>query len=238
MTTNALLWSPRVKAMFGYPADAVVKPEDFVSGLHPDDRERVNAAYFAATDAQLRPPYDVEYRAIGKTDGRMRWIAAKGRAVFDESGRCVRVIGTALDISQRKADEERLRELNETLERRFAETLAERKLLADIVEGTDIFVQVCDRDYNWLAINRASAEEFAKIFNVARPKAGDNMLRASRRSRRTAPPSRPCGAVRCRARSSSRSASSAAAASASLRDALPCAARRVRRRGGRLPVRQ
>ena len=51
----------------------------------------------------------------------------------------------------------------------------ERKVLADIVESTDAFIQVADLDYRFLAINRASADEFERIFGV-RPKVGDNML--------------------------------------------------------------
>ena len=64
---------------------------------------------------------------------------------------------------------------NETLERRVTEALAERKILADIVEGTDAFVQVVDLEYRWLAINHSAADEFERIFGV-RPKTGDNML--------------------------------------------------------------
>ncbi|HEV7251834.1 MAG TPA: PAS domain S-box protein [Mesorhizobium sp.] len=79
------------------------------------------------------------------------------------------------DITARKAAEERLRELNATLERRISEAIAERKLLADIVEGTDAFVQVADLDHRWLAINKAAADEFARIFGL-RPKVGDSML--------------------------------------------------------------
>jgi signal transduction histidine kinase/ActR/RegA family two-component response regulator len=55
------------------------------------------------------------------------------------------------------------------------EALAERKILADIVENTDAFVQVSDMDYHWLAINKAAADEFEHIFGV-RPKVGLNML--------------------------------------------------------------
>jgi signal transduction histidine kinase len=79
------------------------------------------------------------------------------------------------DITARKQVEAELRRLNETLELRVAEALAERRLLADIVEGTNIFVQVADMDLNWLAINGASAGEFERIFGV-RPQVGDNML--------------------------------------------------------------
>jgi hypothetical protein len=51
----------------------------------------------------------VEYRTIGKEDGILRWVAAKGRGVFDETGRCKRMIGTAIDITERKlAQDEKL----------------------------------------------------------------------------------------------------------------------------------
>jgi signal transduction histidine kinase len=79
------------------------------------------------------------------------------------------------DVTARKQAEAELRRLNETLEARVTKTLAERRLLADIVEGTNIFVQVSDLDFNWLAINGASAGEFERIFGV-RPQVGDNML--------------------------------------------------------------
>lgn len=79
------------------------------------------------------------------------------------------------DITAKRRAEMELIELNRTLETRIAAALAERKLLADVVEGTNAFVQVTDLNYNWRAINKASADEFERIFGV-RPKAGDNML--------------------------------------------------------------
>jgi PAS domain S-box-containing protein len=172
---QVLHWPPLVKAMFGIASDVPVSMLDFYSGLHPDDREFVSAAFAAAADPRKRALYDVEYRTIGKDDGRIRWVAAKGRGVFDDNDRCVRVTGTAIDITARKTDEARLRELNETLERRISEVLAERKILADIVEGTDAFVQVVDLDFRWLAINKAAADEFERIFGT-RPQAGQCML--------------------------------------------------------------
>ena len=176
LTTDTLYWPPRVKAMFGILSDAPVSMADFYAGLHPDDREETTAAFIAALDPASRALYDVEYRTVGKEDGIIRWVAAKGRGVFDAQGRCTRVLGTAIDITRRKADEERLRELYETLEQRVAEALAERKLLADIIDHADVYVQVADLDFRWLAINQAAANEFARIFGVRRPRAGDSML--------------------------------------------------------------
>src|SRR5690348_7521203 len=71
--------------------------------------------------------------------------------------------------------EARLREANEKLGQRFAEELAEKRILADIVEGTDAFVQVADVNYRWLAINRAARKEFERIFGV-QPEVGQSML--------------------------------------------------------------
>jgi PAS domain S-box-containing protein len=79
------------------------------------------------------------------------------------------------DVTERRRAELALRQLNETLEARVAEALAERKILAEIVEGTNAFVQVVDPEFRWLAINGAAAREFARIFGP-RPKVGDSML--------------------------------------------------------------
>ena len=126
VTGDRMVWPPRVKAMFGISADMPVTMRDFYEGLHPEDRERTAAAFAAAVNPDIRALYDVEYRTVGKEDGIVRWIAAKGRAMFDENNLCVRVIGTAVDISARKAIEEELRELNETLEQRVVEAVTER----------------------------------------------------------------------------------------------------------------
>ncbi|MFK3891318.1 PAS domain S-box protein [Sphingomonas sp. NPDC079357] len=124
--TGRLFWPPRVKAMFGISPDVPVTLDDYRNGVHPDDREKTLRAYEAASDPDQRTLYDVEYRTIGKEDGVVRWVAAKGRGLFDAQGRCVRVIGTAIDVTARKAAEIRLRQLNEQLEQEVARQTAER----------------------------------------------------------------------------------------------------------------
>jgi PAS domain S-box-containing protein len=126
LLTGAISWTPRCKALFGLLPEHKVTEADFAAGLHPADRDTVLAALARATDPQSRLPYDVEYRAIGRIDGVTRWIAAKGKAVFDETGRAVRVNGTMLDITVRKNAERRhacLAELGDRL--RGLETTAD-----------------------------------------------------------------------------------------------------------------
>jgi len=128
VVNDRLIWPPRTKAMFGISPDVPVSMTDFYEGLHPDDREATTAAFLAAADPRKRSLYDVDYRTVGKEDGVIRWVAAKGRGVFDAQGQCLRVAGTALDITARKRAEEALRELNATLEARVTQAVAEREV--------------------------------------------------------------------------------------------------------------
>lgn len=175
MVKDTLYWPPRVKAMFGISPGVPVTMADFYAGLHPEDAAATAASYNAAIDPQRRGLYDVEYRTVGKEDGIIRWVAAKGRGVFSSDGRCVRVIGTAIDITRRKADEAKLKELNDILERRISDVLAERKLFADVVEGTDAAVEIVDANLRWMSVNKAAADRLEHLFGV-RPAAGSSVL--------------------------------------------------------------
>ena len=79
------------------------------------------------------------------------------------------------DITARKQAEAALRQLNDTLEARVAQAIAERRILADAVEGSRAFVQVVDMQLRWLAINSAAINEFERVFG-ARPEVGACVL--------------------------------------------------------------
>jgi len=137
--TNQLQWDNRCKAMFGIPPSAEITYEgSFLRGVHPDDMQMsvdaINAALQPGGDGQL----EIEYRTIGIMDGIERWISAKGGAIVVD-GVAVRLIGTVIDISERKKTEaalaaseaalrqerEALDQLNRTLEERVAQRTSE-----------------------------------------------------------------------------------------------------------------
>jgi len=103
------------------------------------------------------------------------WFTFSYSPVRDETGEIVGMFCACTETTGKILAQRRAAMLNATLEQRIREALAERKLLADIVENTDALVQVADMEFRWLAINRAAVEEFQRIFGV-RPYVGASML--------------------------------------------------------------
>lgn len=144
----------------------------WLDAVHPDDRAAAQAAFVTANAEQR--DYRIEFR-VRRADGVYRWTIDAAAARFSDAGEYLGYVGSVIDIDERREIENALREANERLEERVTDALAERKLLADLVEGTDAFVQVVGPDFNWLAINRAAADEFERVYGV-RPRAGVSML--------------------------------------------------------------
>ena len=114
--------------------------------------------------------------------GDERFLDFVYQPIKDATGAVAGIFVVGVDVTDRTRAEERLREqaarlqqFNESLEAAVDLALQEHKVLADVVESTDAFIQVADLDYRFLAINRASADEFERIFGV-RPRVGDSML--------------------------------------------------------------
>jgi serine phosphatase RsbU (regulator of sigma subunit) len=84
-----------------------------MSGIHPDDRERVQEAIQRAHSRENDGKYCIDYRTIGVEDGKERWLEARGQVIFDDHGKPIRFVGGNADVT----DAKRGMELSEALNR-------------------------------------------------------------------------------------------------------------------------
>ncbi len=78
--------------------------EGFREHIHPEDRDRVDAAFsYALQGGGL----DVEFRVVWP-DGTVRWLSDHGLLISDQQGRPEYLTGAVIDITERKSAEERL----------------------------------------------------------------------------------------------------------------------------------
>lgn len=117
-------WDARSREILGLPADGPVGIDAAIERIHPDDRAMVRAAYRKALRAQ-DGAFAQEARLAAAGDDAPRWIAAYGMARGDDgAGRRDRITGVILDVTERKAAEERQRLLMGELNHRVKNILA------------------------------------------------------------------------------------------------------------------
>lgn len=106
-------WFGDLQTIFGIPAETYSgKVEDFRRRVHQDDREIVWKAIAAARKS--RQPYVAEFRVL-REDGTTCWITARGKFYYASSGDAERMLGIAVDVTERKEMEQRLHQSQERL---------------------------------------------------------------------------------------------------------------------------
>ncbi len=108
--TNATLWSERQKEIWGLDPNAEVTYGYWRDAIHPDDRDRVLETVRKTLDPASGGEQRIDHRIV-RPGGGVRWISSRGRMIYDEAtGRPLRLIGTVLDITNRKLADEALHE--------------------------------------------------------------------------------------------------------------------------------
>jgi signal transduction histidine kinase len=137
----------------------------------PEDRPQMLAEIQAAINTKR--VFQMEHQ-VRRADGTVGWVFSRAVPLFSPLGEIIEWFGAASDATERVAAVRALRQANETLEQRVAEALAERRLMAELVQTTDTFVQVLDNNFRILAINDANIGEYEKVYGF-RPKVGDSL---------------------------------------------------------------
>lgn len=121
LTSGTLTASDTFKALFARQPGEPMTYEQLLAGVHHDDRGRVRDAVRRSIETGV--DYEIEYRHVWP-DGAVHWVELRARLVHHRAGE-PKLVGVALDFTERKMAEDNLRRLNETLEARVAERTAE-----------------------------------------------------------------------------------------------------------------
>jgi PAS domain S-box-containing protein len=167
--TGALRWSDQCKHIFGFDKGTEVTYDMYLARLHPEDR----AAKLGQVDALLggrEHEMNSEHRVL-LPDGTVRWILGRGSVHSNQ-----RMIGTVLDITDRKLAMQELslaKEAAENANRAKTQFIANvsheiRTPLGAILGFTDIVLEsenLSAENTGYMAIIRRNAQQLSKLID-------------------------------------------------------------------------
>ena len=105
--TDEVLWSDELYRIFGYdPATVPASIENFFAAVHPEDRERLNAARMRC--AELGLSERIEFRVV-RPDRSVRQVSMDEAMLFDAQGELQRSVGAVLDVTELRESEQALK---------------------------------------------------------------------------------------------------------------------------------
>jgi PAS domain S-box-containing protein len=139
LVTGTLWWNDNYSSEFGFPKPSS-QPSiaEWSANIHPEDRERVVAGIHQAV-ARGDDIWTDEYRFL-KYDGSEVYVLDRAHMLHDASGKSIRMVGTMLDITNRKGAEQAI--------------VHEKTLSDSIINSLPGILYLYDRDGRFIRWNR------------------------------------------------------------------------------------
>ncbi|OMQ13165.1 PAS domain-containing protein [[Flexibacter] sp. ATCC 35103] len=155
--TQELIYSENLAIVFGYEKTTKLTRAQIQGQIHPDDKPILEEAYHRALRTSI---YKYESRFI-KPDTSIVWIRAHGKIFFDENKHPIKMLGTVMDITDEKNNQETLIKSEEKF-RLLADSMPQHIWTSDPMGNLNYFNQsvftysgITQKDvdkYGWLQI--------------------------------------------------------------------------------------
>jgi PAS domain S-box-containing protein len=109
---DAVFWDEAQHRIMG--TDPGAEEPSFAKHIHPEDIQRYESEIKEAIAGSGNKDFTGEYRFI-RPNGEVRVLEARGHVIRDAADRPVRLIGTSMDITERKQAEEELKKLSQAV---------------------------------------------------------------------------------------------------------------------------
>jgi len=144
LKTNEMYWSDEIYKLYGVSRQHEKSNIDRTMELvHPDDLEFVEKNLDMAIQGVKK--YDIDHRKL-RSDGKVIWVHAQAELVRDAEGNPENLLGTVIDITERKQAEEALRESEEKYR--------------TVVESSSDAILMLDTGRNIISCNQAFMDFF------------------------------------------------------------------------------
>ncbi len=121
---DRLTWSDEVYKIFGIePGSIVSNYENFLTFVHPDDREMLNKTYSKSLENQTN--YHIQHRVV-RRDGSVRYVEEYCVNEYDNKGKPLRSVGSVYDITSAQEVKIKLERYNEELEKQVKKEVLEK----------------------------------------------------------------------------------------------------------------
>jgi PAS domain S-box-containing protein len=159
---DRVILDARTEAIFGLePGTFDGTLQDYLSRVHPDDRDRIRAGHQNLVDHD--ESYECDYRIVWP-DGSLRYVTSRASLVRNEAGSSRHIIGMLHDITDRKRAETALRESEE----RFRA----------VVDNVPVAVYLKDLEGRYLLHNRIYEEWYGISLDEIRGRTTDEFFPA------------------------------------------------------------